>query len=592
MLDFSYGLELLLDRDRQVDPAEPARQPRLARLRQRRARAARAAFPDNKIVRQGIYTPDVGYYAGRDHRLRPRCSTTTWRPARDGRRARPELGGGVRQPLRQARRRRQRAALLQGAVRRRDSARFFRIGGSRRARSGQRLPHPDRHAEGAARHRRQRRLPVHRQPPAVASRTSTRHSGRDEGRFFEGRNTENLFDYRNNRLQFIEEGLISNAVGGEHFFAGPRQQPHRLARELRARDPRRAGSARDAVPAAVHRRHAAAEPTPFVLADESQSGFRMFNDARRRHDRRARRTGACSAPPAAGRRSSSSASTTSIAARDFQSRRFRFIPIVVNKDGAAADQPDAGSPRSSTPSANIGTAFRFNEETRPVDAYDGDQTTTAGYGMVDIALSAAHPPDRRRARRALRPDGRHLRSVRPVRAHDHGREQEHRRLPGHQLRAVARGRTRTCGSSYSTTVNRPEFRELAAFEFTDVVGNRAVRGNPDLERALIQNVDGRWEMFPRRPRHRRRQRVLQVLRQADRARRHRRRPADRHVPERRHGPQLRHRAGGGPRARRAASSSTPTTRSSTRRSRCCPSSARCRRRSSGRSPASRRTCST
>jgi outer membrane receptor protein involved in Fe transport len=44
-------------------------------------------------------------------------------------------------------------------------------------------------------------------------------------------------------------------------------------------------------------------------------------------------------------------------------------------------------------------------------------------------------------------------------------------------------------------VNRPEFRELAEFEFTDVVGNRAVKGNSDLQRALIQNVDGRWEMF-------------------------------------------------------------------------------------------------
>ena len=49
--------------------------------------------------------------------------------------------------------------------------------------------------------------------------------------------------------------------------------------------------------------------------------------------------------------------------------------------------------------------------------------------------------------------------------------------------------------SYSTTVNRPEFRELAEFEFTDVIGNRAVKGNANLQRALIQNVDGRWEMF-------------------------------------------------------------------------------------------------
>jgi TonB-dependent receptor len=49
--------------------------------------------------------------------------------------------------------------------------------------------------------------------------------------------------------------------------------------------------------------------------------------------------------------------------------------------------------------------------------------------------------------------------------------------------------------SYSSTVNRPEFRELSEFEFADVVGNRATRGNPDLKRAIIQNVDGRWETF-------------------------------------------------------------------------------------------------
>jgi TonB-dependent receptor len=49
--------------------------------------------------------------------------------------------------------------------------------------------------------------------------------------------------------------------------------------------------------------------------------------------------------------------------------------------------------------------------------------------------------------------------------------------------------------SFSQTANRPEFRELAAFEFTDVVGNRATRGNPNLTRALIQNYDARWELF-------------------------------------------------------------------------------------------------
>ena len=50
--------------------------------------------------------------------------------------------------------------------------------------------------------------------------------------------------------------------------------------------------------------------------------------------------------------------------------------------------------------------------------------------------------------------------------------------------------------SYSQTVNRPEFREVAPFEFTDVVGGRATVGNPNLEQSLIQNVDARWEWFP------------------------------------------------------------------------------------------------
>jgi outer membrane receptor protein involved in Fe transport len=49
---------------------------------------------------------------------------------------------------------------------------------------------------------------------------------------------------------------------------------------------------------------------------------------------------------------------------------------------------------------------------------------------------------------------------------------------------------------FSQTVNRPEFRELTPFEFTDIVGGRAVVGNPDLERSLIQNYDARWEWFP------------------------------------------------------------------------------------------------
>ena len=48
----------------------------------------------------------------------------------------------------------------------------------------------------------------------------------------------------------------------------------------------------------------------------------------------------------------------------------------------------------------------------------------------------------------------------------------------------------------SRTITRPDFRELAPFEFTDFVGGRTILGNPDLERTQIDNFDFRWEAFP------------------------------------------------------------------------------------------------
>jgi len=45
-------------------------------------------------------------------------------------------------------------------------------------------------------------------------------------------------------------------------------------------------------------------------------------------------------------------------------------------------------------------------------------------------------------------------------------------------------------------VNRPDFRELSPFEFTNIVGGYSTVGNPNLTRALIDNLDFRWEFFP------------------------------------------------------------------------------------------------
>lgn len=52
--------------------------------------------------------------------------------------------------------------------------------------------------------------------------------------------------------------------------------------------------------------------------------------------------------------------------------------------------------------------------------------------------------------------------------------------------------------SYSQTLNRPEYRELAPFAFYDFTTNFVVSGNDSLKRALIHNLDLRYETFPGR----------------------------------------------------------------------------------------------
>ena len=50
----------------------------------------------------------------------------------------------------------------------------------------------------------------------------------------------------------------------------------------------------------------------------------------------------------------------------------------------------------------------------------------------------------------------------------------------------------------SRTLARPEYRELSPILFREVIGGDNVRGNPDLTRTLISNLDLRWEWYPGR----------------------------------------------------------------------------------------------
>ena len=491
VMDFSYGLNAYSNATGKSLPLSPLGRRDWLGF-DAGARALPSGIPNNKIVRRGLYTPDVGYTAEEITAFGKQFGNQ-WRPvAADGapgqnwgavfgnRFGKFGVVASVTQSYKEQYVDEQRA--------------FYRVGDSAtelEAVSNYRIKTGTQRAQlGAVANLAYQFSTNHR----LAFENFYSHSGRDEGRTFEGPNTENVFYYYNNRLQFIAEGLLSTAITGDHFLRnfGNSRLDWRLnyananrdepdLRETLYQAPFIAGTLQPNLSA------------PPVLADESQSGFRLFNNL---DDKTLDVAANWSVFHTTGSRPTQYKFGVNYVdrTRAFESRRFRFIPIVLTKDGAPIINQSL-TPEELYAQTNIGTAFRFNEETRPVDAYDGDLQTTSAYGMVDIALGA-----RTRINGGVRverfdqtvntfdPFGLF---VRTISAENNNTDV----FPAVNL-VQSVGASQNLRLSYSSTVNRPEFRELAAFEFTDVVGSRATRGNPDLQRALIHNVDARWELFP------------------------------------------------------------------------------------------------
>jgi outer membrane receptor protein involved in Fe transport len=445
------------------------------------ARSLPGSFPTSKIVRRGIYTPEVGFSGdeitsyGRqlDNRWTPVSAEgspgQSWGATYGSRWGKLGLVASVTHSYKES--------FVQ------EQRNFYRVeeGGQLEAVTEYDFEIGTQKAQvGAVFNVAYAFSPNHR----LSVENFYSHSGKDEGRVFEGPNTENNLYLRNYRLQFIEEGLMSNAVGGEHFF--PTVANSRIDwRASYARAARDEPDLRESLYQAPL--GSTAENRVFRLLDKSQSGFRMFNELD--DDTLDVAANWSVYLTANGRPVQLKAGPSYIRReRDASSRRFRYIPTnLVPLDFTLP-------PEQLYTSSNVGPAFRFNEETRPVDAYDAKQETVAAYGMADLALS-------HRARliggvrvekfdltvNTFDPFGLFVdRVTATIDSTDV--------FPSLNL-VYALQPNMNLRLGFSQTVNRPEFRELAAFEFTDVVGNRSIRGNPDLKRALIQNLDARWEIF-------------------------------------------------------------------------------------------------
>jgi TonB-dependent receptor len=451
------------------------------------ARAMPAIFPDSKIVRRGIYTPDVGFSPdeittfGRalENTWRPTASTgdpgQNWSVVYGNRFGKLGVIASASQSYKEQYLEEQRA--------------FYRVeeGSELGVVSDYQMQTGTQRAQlGIVGNVAYQFTPNHR----LALENFYTHSGRDEGRYFEGPNFENNQYYRNYRVQFIEEGLFSNGVTGEHFF----QDLSNSRLDWRVNFGRASRDEPD-LREYLQQQTLTANGTgsgQIQLADESQSGFRMFNTL---DDETLDVAGNWSMLLLTGGRPTQlkfGASYTD-RARDFVSRRFRFIPITTGSGNSGIPAAALSLPPEELyASENIGRWFRFNEETRPTDLYDADLKDLAVYGMGDFSLSSrlrlvagARIEDFEQTVVTQDPFGLFQSEVLATNNNTDF-------FPAVNL-VYAMRHDMNFRASASQTVNRPEFRELAPFEFTDVVGNRAVRGNPELTRALIQNYDVRWE---------------------------------------------------------------------------------------------------
>lgn len=177
--------------------------------------------------------------------------------------------------------------------------------------------------------------------------------------------------------------------------------------------------------------------------------------------------------------------------RDFWLRRFAYETPTRGPDLTLP-------PESLMVAENIGDQrdqFRLTELTRDTDSYKASLDIAAWYFMLDIPL-----PIRLRVVTGAR-----------IESWEQGATTFDRFDPGKPPTIVALKETDVLPSlnltyalaantnlraAYSTTISRPDLRELSPFYMEDMDGQYRETGNPDLKRARIKNYDLRFEHYP------------------------------------------------------------------------------------------------
>ena len=184
--------------------------------------------------------------------------------------------------------------------------------------------------------------------------------------------------------------------------------------------------------------------------------------------------------------------------RNVDTRRFKYMhkgPQSYDSDVLSKQPEDIFDPDT------IGAdGFQFEEVTRQTDNYGAGQNIYSSYALVDAKLAN---------RISLLTGMRLESSIQNVQTFELFNPNQTPVLANLEATDILPALTGSLDigtekspdsmkirAGYGKTVSRPDFRELSPATFNDVTGGRQVFGNPDLQRAKIDNFDLRWEWYP------------------------------------------------------------------------------------------------
>lgn len=309
--------------------------------------------------------------------------------------------------------------------------------------------------------------------------TLTRDSDKEAREFsgYDGTNDGNLWSQR---LRWVERGLLSTGVEGNHSFAA-------LGNSLVKWQFTYASSMRNE-PDMREVIRGRLDDGRYIYLGLSSSGQRFFNNL----------TDHIYEPQVEWSKPFFKGAFTGIfsvgfrgtfRSRDFQARRFRFIPQRSSTLDLFAPSDQLFSTANIRPDG-----FQLNEFTRATDRYAANMDIYAGYAMVDMNLGP-----RWRLIGGVRVEDADIQvntidplvpGAKPQMASLVNRDP----MPSANVIYALTPR-QNLRFGFAHTVSRPDFRELSPFDFNNVYGGFVTQGNPNLLRATINNSDARWEWF-------------------------------------------------------------------------------------------------